>query len=1122
MIDYKQFSHYKQLSETRNIKSIAAFGVAEGEKAVIASCLDKFIYITADYIKAKKIAAQLNAHTNKCIYLPYKDDVLTYRTQLNADSIIERNLALYQILNGYSAVVCCEAICQYYLDVELFKNSISKYQVNDIINREQLLIKLINCGYKRTEMVSTIGEFAIRGDIVDIYTPLHSNPIRIDLFDRVIERINFFDIDTHRSQGECDCVTIFPIVDVLYKDNEQLCLNKFHTEAASRKCSPAAAVRLRVISDSLINDLSNNYMLSYAKHSPLADYISSDTIILFDEPKLISDKIFRYYGEHYSRVALLLDGGEILPTHSNQLMDADIALSSLKIFSQIGLQQISALTSFFNPQQTINFGSTQLINYKFNQPQLPIDIHNWLINGYKIILYGGNNEGANRLKLQLGEANLDIEIAHELTATSVIVPFELENGFVSHLNKLVVIGTRDIFTKTTTKQLSKSKSQVFLSPEVGDYVVHNIHGVGICQGITTLTINSNIKDYIIVKYKDDDTLYVPVENSNLLSKYSGDSNPHLNRIGTDEFIKTKARVKSQLKEMAFDLLKLYAAREGARGFVFSNDKYLTEEFNQLFPYQETVDQLKSIEEVNYDLSSKGIMDRLLVGDVGFGKTEVSMRAAFRVVSNGYQVAFLAPTTILAQQHYDTFVKRFSSFDIKVKCLNRFRTAKEVKQILQDITLGKVDIVIGTHRLLSNDINFHKLGLLVLDEEQRFGVEHKEKLKVVRNTVDVLSMSATPIPRTLHMSLVGMRDISVIATPPKDRQPIESYVVEDSDAMLADIIKREISRGGQVFIVYNRVESIDHFAYKIKELVNGLIVSVVHGQLDSDILEKRIYDFTQGLTNILICTTIIENGIDMPNANTLIVYDADKLGLSQLYQLRGRVGRSNRQAYAYFVYATNKLLTEVAYKRLTSIMQFTELGSGFKIAMKDLEIRGAGNVLGREQHGQMIKVGYDMYTKLLNEAIGELKGNANVHFDTILDIDVSAHLPNDYIDFASGRMEFYQRVAGIVELSEAKQILSELTDMYGTPPQEVINLLAISQLKLTCNKLGFKQLSIIKGCATLEFADNKFLTEAMLDAITKHKQHCTLSSQANLKLIINPSSNSLDTLKFTYKFLLTIK
>lgn len=1122
MMDYKQFSYYQQLVQTvRSAKSVVAFGVAEGEKAVIANCIDKFIYITTDYIKAKKLTVQLNSQGNKCVFLPYKDDVLAYRTQLSAESIIERNTALYHILNGASVVVCVESMCQLLLDRQLFQQSVTKYRISDKINRDQILTNLINCGYTRAELVSCVGEFAIRGEIIDIFTPLYSNPIRINLFDCVIESINFFDLSSHRSQGACDEVVLFPIVDVLYNSDGQQCLKKLLADINSQKLSPSASNRLAVISSSLMNNLNNNYMLCYAKNSMLAEYLSSDTTVIFDEPKLIADKVFRYYNEHYSRVAALLDAGEILPQHSSQLIDSNQALASFKIFNQIGLQQISSLTSFFTPYETINLNSTQLINYRYNQQQLPVDIHNWLINGYKIIIYAGNNDGAQRLRLQLIDLNFDIEVSDKLNSTSVIIPSEFENGFVSHLNKLVVIGTKDILSKTTTKQLSKSKSQIFLSPEAGDYVVHVVHGIGICQGLTSITNANVIKDYIIVKYKDEDTLYVPVENSNLLSKYSGDSNPHLNRIGGDEFAKTKARVKAQLKVMAIDLIKLYAQREGARGFTFNYDKYLADEFSQLFPYQETDDQLKSINEIDNDLSATGIMDRLLVGDVGFGKTEVSMRAAFRVVSNGYQVAFLAPTTILAQQHYDTFVKRFNSFDINVRCLNRFRSAKEAKQILADLAAGKVDIIIGTHRLLGKDVHFSKLGLLILDEEQRFGVEHKEKLKVTRSNVDVLSMSATPIPRTLHMSLVGMRDISIIATPPKNRQPIESYVVEDSDAMLADIIKREISRGGQVFIVYNRVESIDHFAYKIKELVNSAKIIVAHGQLESNILEKRIYDFSQGLADILVCTTIIENGIDMPNANTLIVYDADKLGLSQLYQLRGRVGRSNRLAYAYFVYATNKLLTEVAYKRLTSIMQYTELGSGFKIAMKDLEIRGAGNILGREQHGQMVKVGYSMYTKLLDEAIQELKGNANEQFDTVLDIDVSAHLPNDYIDYTTGRMEFYQRVASITELNEAKQIIAELTDMYGTPPDEVINLLAIAQIKLLCNKLGFKLFTIKKGNATLEFADNKYLTEQLLEAITRYKQYCSLSSQATLKLIINPSKNSLETLKFVYKFLLAV-
>ena len=628
--------------------------------------------------------------------------------------------------------------------------------------------------------------------------------------------------------------------------------------------------------------------------------------------------------------------------------------------------------------------------------------------------------------------------------------------------------------------------------------MHDVHGIGLCEGIEKLTTSSGeSKDYIVVLYKGGDRLYVPVDSTNLLSRYSGGENPSLSRLGGEDFAKVKNKVKSSVREMSIDLLKLYAEREKSRGFRYCIDEYLDEEFQQYFPFKATEDQLRCQEDIRKDLTSERIMDRLLVGDVGYGKTEVAMRAAFDVVSNGYQVAVLAPTTILTEQHYKTFSDRMSHFDIRVACLNRFRSPEEQKRILKDVAEGGVDIIIGTHRLLSKDVKFDRLGLLILDEEQRFGVEHKEKIKAMKTSVDVLTMSATPIPRTLHMALSGIRDISTITTPPIERIAVETFVVEESDALIEDVITRELARGGQVFCVYNSVQSIDGFARRLSEMLPNARFTVAHGQMDETALEDAVMSFADGKSDVLVCTTIIENGIDIPNVNTIIVIDADKLGLSQLYQLRGRVGRANRLAYAYFTYRRDKILSEVAYKRLSSITEYSELGSGFKIAMKDLEIRGAGNILGREQHGHIMKVGYDMYARLLQETIAELKGQkVEQKLNTELEVDIEAYAPESYIPRQADRMTFYRQLADCTSLSELDELKSQLSDVYGVCPKPVLNLFSVAALKLLAAGAGISKVVVRPAHGELTFASKEYMMrKEVFDALVSEGKRASVSSDS---------------------------
>ncbi len=1096
-MDYKhrltQYKGYTSLFDPRGKHFISAFGVQQSEKLVIGSSNDGFtVYVTYDYVSAQSILRQLNIIKGNFMYLPFFDDVLLQKKSIVNNVEFARAKVLNSLSNLNGIVVTVDALTQLYPNKEEFYSNSFSLKVDDSFDLTLLPSIFTKNGYTRVDSVTTAGEFAIRGDIVDLFSPMYDLPVRISFFDDTIESIKFFGSD-RVSTDKVDSVTVFPLntrcdVDVI---------KTIQSIADKQKLDGNARSRINTII-SEVNFDGGKWLLPYVNNSRLFEYFPDYTTIVWDEPKLITDKLTRIYGDHSLRISRLLTAGEILPQHCTQLIEFDNFFDSYKHIRQIALQQMP-YTSFFNAEEIVSFKSTPLYSYRYEIDRLAIDVANWIRHGYDVLIYSGDEIVAERLADQLHSNGTSVAIATKNFKPSegAIIPQDVEKGFVSHTNKLVVIGTRDLIHKAMQTKLSKTKEQAFLTPVIGEYVVHQLHGIGLCEGIQTIKGSWGVKDFIVVKYKNDDRLYVPIESSNLLSRFAGgDSKPTLSKIGGAEFERVKAKVKASIKEMSIDLLSLYATREKKRGHVYKIDTYLCNEFDASFEFVETPDQLKSINEIDNDLIHDKIMDRLLVGDVGYGKTEVALRTAFKVISNGYQAALMAPTTILAEQHYETAKKRMSTFNIRVECLNRFRTAKQQKEIINKLSRGEVDLLVGTHRLLGKDVRFNKIGLLILDEEQRFGVEHKEKLKDIKKNVDVLTLSATPIPRTLHMALTGMRDISTITTPPTERIPIETFVVEENDEMLRDIIIREISRGGQVFLVYNKVETIDLFAGRINKLVPEADIIVAHGQMDNALLEKSIYDFAKGIHNVLICTTIIENGIDIPNANTLIVYEADNLGLSQLYQLRGRVGRKDKQAYAYLMYKENKVLSEIAFKRLTSIMENTELGSGFKIAMADLEIRGAGNVLGAEQHGHMQKVGYEMYTKLLSEAMCEIKGEkVNTTFETNVDIDIDAYASDEYIENKEDRMTFYQKIANLSSDNEREELVSQLNDIYGKPPKEVINLLEIVSIKYLANKCGINNVVIMKGHAKLEFVTrDSLIREKVINAINSNNKYVSIDSK----------------------------
>lgn len=1089
-------AYKKLLGDTRDKNFIAAFGVQPGEKPFIAANAQGFsMYVTSDYVEAQRVFRTISALLPDTVYLPSKDDVLLYKHG-SRRAVHERNLALYRILHGANAAVATvESLMQYLPVKEQFLRHCFTLCCGKNYNLSEVAQKLIACGYSRVDGISAEGEFVLRGDILDIAMPFGKR-FRVDFFDDLAESIKSVAEDSPSEPVER--VEIYPLYDTSGLSAAEL--SQVQKLAHKIKNANAQARVEEIISELTVSAadgmVDNSWLTPFVQASTLADYLPCDTTVFFDEPKLLSARVEFLYSEHAQRVANLTQAGEILPVHMAALVEQQ-SVFGLE-FPQISLQTLPYQSTWFAPQSVHNFKTGAVTNYATSTETLARDIKSWRQLGYDCVIFAGA-DGVNAVAEKLREYDVFVKFAETLArneADGLVLPVGVEKGFVSHTNKLAVIGTRDIGRGLSRDTLRRSKKQAFLSVERGDYVVHDVHGIGLCEGIQKITApDGSTKDYIAVLYKHGDRLYVPVDATNLLSRYSGGENPTLSKIGGEDFAKVKSKVKAGIKEMSVNLLQLYAEREKARGFRYHIDSYLEEEFQQHFPYKATEDQLKCQEEITRDLTSARIMDRVLVGDVGYGKTEVAMRAAFDVVSNGYQVAVLVPTTILAEQHFVTFSERMRHFDIRVECLNRFRSSEQQRKILRDLKEGKLDIVIGTHRLLSKDVDFNRLGLLVLDEEQRFGVEHKEKIKVLKTNVDVLTLSATPIPRTLHMALSGIRDISTITTPPVERLAVETFVVEESDALVCDVITRELARGGQVFCVYNRVQSIDRFAHQLGELVPSAQIIVAHGQMEESALEDAVFAFAEGRGNVLVCTTIIENGIDIPNANTLIVCDADRMGLSQLYQLRGRVGRSNRLAYAYFMYRRDKILNEDAYKRLSSIMEYSELGSGFKIAMKDLEIRGAGNILGREQHGHMMKVGYDMYARLLKQTVAELKGEQTVtRINTDLDVALEAYAPDDYIPLQTERMDFYQQLAGCDSVSAIDALNKQLAEVYGAPPHQVENLFSIARLKLLANKAGVCKVSAKPGRGEIQFANREsMMNKTVFDALADSGDRVSASS-----------------------------
>ncbi|GEN84986.1 transcription-repair-coupling factor [Sporosarcina luteola] len=942
-------------------------------------------------------------------------------------------------------------------------------KLDDSIDVEEWVQKLVEMGYNRQDMVTAPGDFALRGGILDIYPLNMENPVRIELFDTDVDSIRMFSADDQRSTDKLEEVSILPAAEFVWDsgelsqiaDNLKGALSSSLKRMKNEDTKESLTLNITHDIDLLKNGIVPEGMLKYASFAEqapayLGDYFPVNGIVLFDEIGRILEVSTTLESEEKEWSLSLLEEGKIVH-------DARISFSFDEMHKM--LDQKKAYLSLFVRtvpgivlKKTVSFSCKPMQEFHGQMNLLKNEMERWQQGKFNVFIVADGEERMKKVQAILGDYEMPAIMNGKPSeaGTVSIIDGDLSAGFEMPFQRLAVITDAELFKgkmkrkarpqKMTNAERIKSYSEI----KPGDYIVHVHHGIGKYYGVVTLEVGGIHKDYLDIRYRAEDKLFVPADQIDLIQKYvaSGEKEPKLHKLGGAEWKKTKSKVSSAVKDIADDLIKLYAQREAEKGFAFSKDDDLLRSFENAFPYDETEDQLRSIEEVKRDMERERPMDRLLCGDVGYGKTEVAIRAAFKAVGDGKQVAFLVPTTILAQQHYETMKERFSGFPVEVSLLNRFRTKKEQTETLKGLKTGTIDVVVGTHRLLSKDVTYKDLGLLIVDEEQRFGVTHKEKLKQLKTNVDVLTLTATPIPRTLHMSMLGVRDLSVIETPPANRFPVQTYVMEHNLGLVREAIEREMGRGGQVFYLYNRVEDMTRKVDEIKQLVPEARVAFAHGQMGESALESVILSFLEGEYDVLVTTTIIETGIDIPNVNTLIVHDADRMGLSQLYQLRGRVGRSNRVAYGYFLYQRDKVLTEVAENRLQAIKEFTELGSGFKIAMRDLSIRGAGNLLGSQQHGFIDSVGFDLYSQMLQEAIEEKQ--TGIVKSEIPDVEISlpinAYLPDTYIRDGFQKIQMYKRVKAIESEADYSELVDEMTDRFGDLPLEADLLLRVGRIK----------------------------------------------------------------------------
>ncbi|SFB31719.1 transcription-repair coupling factor [Lentibacillus halodurans] len=972
------------------------------------------------------------------------------------------------------------------------------FQIGEKIDLDTYLSFLIDMGYERVSMVTAPGEFSRRGGIIDIYPVTETHPVRIELFDDEIDSIRFFDADSQRSLDKQSVMTIGPATEMLLTEEDRLTaaqrLEKALAESLQKVNSQEEKETLAEAIEHDIERLKNlehfqemyKYIgFLYSNPASLLDYLPSDGLIILDEVSRIQETATSLDAEEAEWYSSLLEANKMV-RNSHFSFDWNTVwenISHQRIYMSVFLRHIPNT----HPQNIVNLSTRTMQEFHGQMHLFKNELKRWEKGDFSVVVLAPNEKRAEKIHSIFMDYEIEADVAHELTLPvrrPTITVGNISNGIEFPMHKLVLITENELFKKKTKRPRKKQKIsnaeriKNYQELKVGDYVVHAHHGIGKYLGIETLEMNDLHKDFMLIKYSGDDKLYVPIDQIELVQKFvaSEGKEPKMHKLGGSEWAKTKRKVQSNVEDIADDLIKLYAEREARKGYAFSEETEMQREFEAAFQYEETEDQLRCIAEIKADMERERPMDRLLCGDVGYGKTEVAIRAAFKAVADGKQVAILVPTTILAQQHFETIRERFQDQAVTISMLSRFRTRNQQKETIEGIRKGQVDIVIGTHRLLSKDVTYRDLGLLVVDEEQRFGVKHKEKIKQLKTNVDVLTLTATPIPRTLHMSMLGVRDLSVIETPPENRFPIQTYVMEYNPIFVREAIEREMSRGGQVFFLHNQVENIDKMARDLGMLVDDVRIAVAHGQMNETELENIIFAFLEGEYDVLVSTTIIETGVDIPNVNTLIVNQADRMGLSQLYQLRGRVGRSNRVAYAYFTYHQDKVLSEVAEKRLEAIKEFTELGSGFKIAMRDLSIRGAGNLLGAQQHGFIDSVGFDMYSQMLKDAIDARKSGKQLDeietFEPELSLAIDAYIPESYIKDEKQKIDMYKQFQSISSSDDIGELKDELIDRFGDYPAEVANLFIVSSMKRQAQQQQVESISEKPGKIEILVTENR--------------------------------------------------
>ena len=1046
------------------------------------------VIVTFSALKAKEIYDDIKGFTDDAVMYPSKDFIF-FSADVHGNLILQQRLEFIEKIvedKPFTVIVTADAFMDKIQPLDKIKDNYLEISEGSVIEQDALKKKLVKMGYEAVEQVDSPGQFAIRGSIIDIYTLTDEVPYRIDFWDDEVDIIKSFEIENQRSIENLESIKIYPATEYFFTEEEikagldkiKLELNKT-VEKFRKKFKTEEAHRLKTTVEEFITNMEINpfgvSIDSYVNYfsdslTSLLEYFDNP-IFFIDEPKRVLEQLNAVNGEFKDSMTNRLEKGYVLPGQTDVLWNKERITDKINSYTKVVFTAIAQKVSVFDTEDFVEVDARNISPYNNKFEMLVEDLKRYKKQKYSVLLVTTSATRGQRLAEDLRD--FGISAFYEKDDTREVNPGEvmiisgrLRKGFTYPMVKFVAISDTDIFGERKKKRRKKhgysgSNISSFSDLNIGDYVVHENHGLGIYRGIEKVEVDHVVKDYIKIEYAGGSNLYILATQLDMIQKYADSEakKPKLNRLGGQEWNKTKSKVKKAVVEIAKELVELYAIRQNGQGYAFSPDTEWQKEFEEMFPFEETDDQLNAINEVKKDMESTKIMDRLICGDVGFGKTEIAIRAAFKAIQDNKQVAYLVPTTVLAQQHYKTFKQRFKDFPVRVEMLSRFRTKSNIDQNIRDLKKVYVDIVIGTHRLLSKDVKFKDLGLLIIDEEQRFGVKHKEQIKELKNNVDVITLTATPIPRTLHMSLIGIRDMCVMEEPPQDRMPIQTFVMEYNEEIARDAINRELARGGQVYFVHNRVQDIADMAASVQNMVPDANVAFAHGQMSERQLEEIMYDFVNGDIDVLVSTTIIETGLDIPNANTIIIHDAERMGLSQLYQLRGRVGRSNRMAYAFLMYSRNKMLTEVAEKRLGAIRDFTELGSGVKIAMRDLEIRGTGNLLGAQQSGHLEAVGYDLYCKMLNQAIEVLKGETpEEDFETKIDLMCDAFVPASYIKNETLKMDIYKRIAGIETDEEYEDMQDELIDRFGDIPSQVENLLQVVLLKAAAHKVYITEIS----------------------------------------------------------------